>query len=238
MMRRSVIIFSLLISINFCSSILIRPDEVLAKFQELRDKSLGVFGNSSNDFAEIRTTFQRDILRENYLYYFGVFTNETLKISNADKELVDTIATETPNVCFDNLRGIINRTTEFYGYEAANCIKSRNFTIVGSDLVNEAGQNLTYPYLLLAFVGRNLFTEPQSIIDRLNEIYEESSSSGSTNLDTIRADLEDFDRAYKSGIQEFFVTCYNDVNTKIKNEFSTVVEKITTCKNFGARPPR
>lgn len=231
-----LIISTLLLSVTFGSCEISRPDEFIAKLEAYRDKSLSLVKENSEQFADIREHFQREILRKNYATVFGVIDEAVKDVRDASEELVMLIAAEVPNFCFDNLKAIVDRTTEFYGYELANCIESRDISVRGSDMVNNAAVDSIFPPLLNSVVGRNVYIEAENVILRLSEIYEEHEKNGT--MDSVKAELVEFDETWQSAIETFLVACFNDVRARIRGEFTAAITKITQCKNYGSRAPR
>jgi hypothetical protein len=178
-----------------------------------------------------------------------IYANETLqKIeANADKifeqeaEARTKIFTHPNSTCIINLRDMINKITEFTGYESSNCVAKYDLNL--SEIIKNAHANIKdieteekfgdiLHIVIRSFIGINLFIRPTEISDNFIEKYNQKYSQWVE----YPKDINIFKRtlgAHVNGLNNDLETCFVNLQAYVNPSYDILIKEIATCDEFN-----
>lgn len=241
---KSAKVFIVLASLLAASQAAItRPDEVLAQLDALEET---VFGYQAAVQQKIR------VFRSSNGESTGDYYNKTLNIveanirtiSASDVDIRTTLTAQTQSACIINLVNFLDQIIELSGYAISNCIevKDNNTSISNVDFTAildsfEGDVNVLAQIIVNALIGRNIFTQGDEILARVQEQLDAKTAE----FDTVLASLTGKSNEITSSIDKEITdlnTCFDDINESIQSAIFTVQSQLPVCNKFGGRGAR
>lgn len=226
-----------------------RPDAVLEKLDEIfalvsdyrtykpDEASLGRFVTAFRQLNALAIpSFQRDTL--------DAIEENIRRLDGLDTEMRGTLAAEVQNTCIVNLFSTLDLIAELTGFSISNCIDITDpnvFTITEDFLEDVRECNVVVDNLPLVlvkpFVGRNVFTQPEAIIARLQELYDIELSDDQETYDRLMKKSNDF---WSAWYNEYYgiTNCLKGLDTSVNSSYAAVKSQLTFCRAYGAKNPR
>ncbi|KAG5669177.1 hypothetical protein PVAND_017071 [Polypedilum vanderplanki] len=140
--------------------------------------------------------------------------------------------------CMLNLRTQLNLHTEFSGYSSSNSLSWYN-RYIDSLLIDAYGTLAEYEGLISivqllvvkSFNNRNIWTQPEEIIEIIKTEYENQASKWETtkaNIGNFLEDLEENIRFYNDALGTWFV----DIQNKLVPHYSYINSGLEVCEAF------
>lgn len=154
-----------------------RPDNVLAKINDIKGD---VFSYQASVVAAV-SSFRRDFDGEAIAYvekYLDLTEGNIVGVYTSDAHLRTTLKSETESDCITNLLTFLEQIIELSGFAISNCvvdgmIENSNSSIDFSAALDEAGIKTASigDVIIQAFIERNIFTQENEIIGRVEELF-------------------------------------------------------------------
>lgn len=148
-----------------------------------------------------------------------------------------------PGTCRDQAEMILNSTTTFTGFSAANCATTYDQRVSAEiEAANRAKTrfddlfNQVQSVVVKSFSGLNNFLSPEAIEDRITEMYDfinKQWTESKPDLDAIRRNLE---AAIKDRNTELG-NCHNVILTQASTMFGMFRSNVQTCADFDNTAP-
>lgn len=215
---------------------------------------------STSEFYDLASEYQSSVVNlqreiNSYIVQVRTAIPSVLKVSanetlinieaNADKlfeqeaDARTQIFTHPNSTCILNLRDLINRITEFTGYESSNCVARYDLKL--TDVINEAYKNVTnyekdfgdvLHIVVRSFIGSNVFINQTEISERFATKYADKKLQWDEiekDIDYFKAILSGRVKELNYGLEKCFVTLQNYINPV----YSELISQIATCDEFN-----
>lgn len=239
---KSLSLICLLLVGKFVSAIF-RPDEIIPRLEQAEQSVKDYHASALEQFATLRKS--ADQLSSDYFNRaLTTITDNIKSVSTADTNVRAELNAETQAVCIVNLQDGVDRLIENGGYAISNCIelKDVNSLNVSADLYEafdrfERQVNVLPQIVFNALIGRNVFTDLDAIIARIQEQLTERQSTFDATFTTIADLIAAFTAAWNSE-NDFVKSCYDDVDVSMLSGTSAVQASIPICVKFSGRGAR
>lgn len=225
------------------------PDGVLQKIDEIQDliNTYRIYNQDEPSLGRFIQVFRQMtpiIYMDNFNYTFNTHLQAIARLGSADADFRSKISAENPNSCFDNLLTSLSNAVEYSGYFISDCIdindpsiftKTKTFLkdIEESDKIARALPIIPFK----ALIGRNVFTKPDEIIARLQELYDIEFSNDKEVLERLLDEINIFALGWNSesfGIE----ACLKGIDASVKNAVEAIEARIPSCRSYGGYKPR
>lgn len=168
-------------------------------------------------------------------------------ITSADQQDAPTRATlaaKTPSACIDNLNSFLDNIKELAGFAISNCVEDKSgwnseIADIASSVSAIEGELLNLIQAIYdGLIGRNSYTEPDSILARQLELYQQ-------RLDQLRALLDALSSAVESKTTEIEgygytneQACFDAITANIASAIDAVTNQLPVCDMFSGRGQR
>jgi len=220
-----------------------RPDQVLAKLNEIEEKVFDYQGELKHNVTQFRAMTSL-LINDMYNYTLGVIESSVEEISASDIVIRAELEAETQSACITNLNNFIDQIIELSGYAISNCIiVSDNTTFAETktyfQFLDEFEQrvNTLAQLIVNALIGRNVFTQSDEIIARVEELFDAKVSEYDDELDEL---LNKINEWYLQWIGEVtsVEACFGSIGTSIHAGIGAVKAQLPICRIFGGRGAR
>ena len=195
-------------------------NDITQKLLEVRGEVSGVLKGSTNE-----TLTQ---VHENAIE-FGV----------KDSEVRVALHRLLPNGCISDLIGILDGLTHVSGYESSNCLKHYDTSVQGrldrgNEILKEYDNfaNLVQQTVVEAFIGRNVFKDPNSIIESIISNFKKLNDQ----WEITRPNVDEFVKDLKTEIAGFnnqLGQCFNSLQIEYSDSYEKVSSKRAVCEEFA-----
>lgn len=230
-------------------SVITRPDGVLQKLDEIRTlvSEYTVFVSNQTSLGHFLPLFRRvnsAIIFDVFNSTFHVIKETVANLGSSDTDIRATLEAETQNSCILSLLTSLDQVIELSGYAISNCvdITNPNVFVITDNYTKDVAESCliadNLPHILFKpFIGRNVFTQPEEIIARLQELYDIEVADDAETLDRLLAKSNDFAFGW---YDEYFAVkaCLEDIEASIKSSYDAVQLRLPQCKAYGTRAPR
>lgn len=221
------------------------PAEVIAKINELK---AGVFNYQGEISAILEDFRQRSGRSSDSAGYANrtlvVLEEKILKISAEDSEVRIVLDTQATNACIANLRSFLDQILELSGFATSNCIElegdtsvggSENFTSTLAAIAKDA--NALGEIFIKALIGRNIFTQGDEIIARIEELLKEQKETLTVSIAALQALEGQVGDSWETSFKALD-TCMNNVIISVSDAALMVASQLPVCAKFGGRGAR
>lgn len=219
-----------------------RPDQVLAQLDAVEED---IFGYQTTILDQINTlrTESGGKTADHYNQTLTVIEENIQAISDSDTGIRTNLGAQTPGACITNLQNFLDQLIELSGYAISNCVEDDNSTTDATaelmalldQVEREAG--ILPQSIIDALIGRNIFTEGDAIIARINELFVEHKTVIETLVAEATAQIAELGTSADSGVATL-TSCFGDIVTSVNGGISMLEVQIATCSKFGGRAPR
>lgn len=244
-----ILLFSVVVLV-FASSqsqsvTIIRPGDILSTLEKVKAAIFGystyVEGETSlGYFLPLFRQINQIILLDNFNYTLASVFQSVEQLYNTGAAVQTTLAAEKQTACMVNLGALVSQTIEQSGYAVSDCVTLTNTDVLATTQTyfddisaSEAEVNDFPVFLINAFIGRNVFIQPDhdDLIQRLGS-YSATLEAFQTSFDRILAESNDFALGWSN--QTFTIAaCLSDIQTSMQSTFTLVQSQIPTCRKFG-----
>lgn len=226
-------------------AVITKPDAVLAKIDGLEEE---VFEYQASIQAKIRSmrVSGGQISNDLFNQSLTIIGNNIKNISVSDNDISSTLAALNESACVKSLINTVDQIIELSGYAISNCIDLQNATSVNCTtdpaalgILDKVEKDIYYltAVIVNAFIGRNVFTEGDTIVKRVQEQLNTTRTEIDKALSQIEKTFGDFKAAWDEEIKEM-QTCFDNIDKSIQSAIVTVKAQIPICTLFGGRGAR
>lgn len=242
------VIFTLALNLSEAANIT-RPDAVLEKFDEIftlvsdyriykpDEVSLGRFVSAFRELNSLSIpSYFRDTL--------DAIEENIKRLNGLDTEMRNLLAAEVQNACILTIFSTLDLIAELTGFSVSNCIDISDWNVftITDDFLNDiivsnAVVDKLPDVMIKPFIGRNVFTQPEEIIKRMQELYDTELIDDKETFDRL---MDKSNAFYFAWYDEYsaIVNCLSSLDASINNSFSAVKSQVTQCRAYGGRNPR
>lgn len=224
-------------------------DEVLEKLNEIRNiiSEYKVYKEGETSLGHYLPLFRYSnsfIMLDVFNSTIDITKKAVAKMMISDASIRASLEAEKQNSCISSLLASLDYIIETSGYLISNCLKITNtdiFTIIDDYLKDVEASNLAadnLPAILtVVFIGRNIFTQPDEIKARIQELFDERTAGDADTLARLLEKSNKFAGAYHN---EYFAvrSCLNDIEIYVQSSYASVQSRLPICQTFGERSPR
>lgn len=166
------------------------------------------------------------------------------EIAASDLTTRSSLEAETKSTCIANLLAFLDQVLELSGYAISNCIELENSATTNASIefiaaLESVGKEASVlgEIIIKALTSRNVFTQGDEIIARVEELLGEEKKT----LDAELADLAVKSRGIVEAWETSFKTlqaCYTEINVSVNDGLSIIASQLPVCKKFGGRGAR
>lgn len=158
------------------------------------------------------------------------------KIGYSDKDIRAKILNQTQNPCWESLLRQVNETIIYSGFHFANCLDIPEDCAIKlpihQDLERLEREVRILPKILIDSVyGRNVFTQPQDIINAGKKKFDDKKKLIENLFDLVQNSTS-LENEWKS-VKKEIVKCYDKTDTKAANAYAEIKSRFDTCSSFG-----
>lgn len=226
-------------------AVVTKPDAVLAQIESLEDQVFEYQATVQIQVRNLRSSGGQ-ISSDLFNKTLTIIESNIKNISVSDNEISSSLASLNQSACVKNLVNTVDQIIELSGYAISNCIDVQNASSLNSTtdleslhLLESVEKDINYLAAIIvnAFVGRNVFTEGDSIVTRVQEQFNTTRTEIDATLSRVRGNSGNFTAAWDDEIKEL-QTCFNAIDVSIQSAISFVRAQIPICKMFGGRGAR
>lgn len=182
-----------------------------------------------------------------------LFFNQTMEIvlanlrniSAADTAIRATLSAQTQSPCILNFVSFLDDILELSGYSTSNCVLLKSNSTLEQQTYQfpvaldafEKGVNLLAQMIPNSLVGRNIFTEGETIL----KLLQDRLVAKTAEYDAIVIQYDKLIKTYTAGyVQdlEYFKSCHDGVFANVQSAIAAVQDQLPTCTQFDGRAPR
>lgn len=226
-------------------AIVSKPDAVLANISALEAEVFEYQASVQIQVRNLRTSGGQ-ISSDLFNKTLTIIQNNIKNISTSDEEISSKLTSLNQNACIKNLVNTVAQVVELSGYAISNCIDYQNATSLNSTndlsslrLLDSVEREINYLAAIIvnAFIGRNIFTEGDAIVDRVQEQLNATRTEVEETLSEIKENSGNFTATWDEEIKEL-QTCFDRIDQSIQSALTTVEAQIPICTMFGGRGAR
>lgn len=219
---------------------IVRPEGVLQKLNEVKTlvADYKVYKNDQTSLGHFLPLFRginSIIIFDVFNSTVDVFKQTVARLGSSDKEIRPILEAENQNACVLSLLTSLEQIIEFTGYAISNCIDITDLKVfvITNEYIKDVEESSiiadNLPYILTnAFIGRNVFTQPEKIKARLQELYDIEISDDAETLERLLAKSNDFAFGWHD---EYFAvkSCLDKIENDVKIDYDNVKAKLPQC---------
>lgn len=239
----SQIIFVIALAAIHLQAVITRPDEVLAKLEEAEANVFEHQAEIKISLTGIRTEVA-EAVNENYNTTLTIITDNVKSVSVSDGTIRETLSAEPVGPCITNLNNFLDQIIEMSGYYISNCIIiTDNATINLNDefwslLESHENEVNTFANIVItALVGRNIFTESEAIIARIEELVSNKLESFEGYVTDLKEKSAQVGESWSKEIVALEV-CFADISSRINAAIGLIEAQLPACRSFNTRGSR
>jgi hypothetical protein len=219
-----------------------RPDEVLVQINELEGKVAGYQVEVHQKIAKFRAS-NGELTGDYYNKTLNIVDENIKSISVSDAGIRESLAGQKQTACIVNLVNFIDQIIELSGYAISNCIEVKdNGTSLAGDFRElldsfERDVNVLTQIIVNALIGRNIFTEGNAIIERVQEQLKAKTAEFDAVLTSLAERSSGVNDSWDVEISNL-KTCFVEIDSSIKSGIASIETQIPICVKFGGRGAR
>lgn len=215
-----------------------RPDAVLEKLNSAESTIFNYQTLLQDQISDFRQ--QADSNAVNYYEEtLAVIEENILRISNSDADIRASLAAQKQSICINNLISFVDVIISQSGFAISNCIEAQNITEATADILAaitsfESDVKMLAINIINALIGRNVFTDGDAIIARIQEILDKNTASDVEIIDQLNlllaATLASWDEEIAA-----LKACFEDIESSVLSAFAAVQAQIPVCAAFDKK---
>ena len=164
--------------------------------------------------------------------------NNTIAILELDAPVRAIVAPLESTDCNDNLKTVLDATTEFSGFPSSTCVarfdESVQSALKAAYALMEKYEGLfseVQQIVVKSFIKQNAFLRPQAIIDTFQTQY----NLRIEDWERIRPDIESFVKSLGGNVAVFnnvLGSCFTNIQTNLIPTYSRIAAEVQICKEF------
>lgn len=223
-----------------------RPEAVLEKLGEFKqlvsDYKLYRDGESSLAyFLPLIRRMNPLILRGSFNYTIQAVKKAFAEIGDRNNDVQNVLAAEKQNSCMKNLAVQVDLQTEMNGFFLNDCVNIYDLNVFNvtedylTDMEASGVEVDGFPQILInAFIGRNVFTQPEEIVARLQETYVINIANYTETLTRLLDKDNKFALGWNS--EAFSIEgCFKEVQSGLANSFTGITSQIPICRKYSGK---
>lgn len=226
-------------------SAITRPDEVLNQLKKLEQQVSSYQSSVLEQIQKIRAS--NGELTADYFNKTLVTVEENIKIiSESDAGIRESLDAQKQTACIINLVDFVDQIVEFSGYAISNCIEVKDSNC-SSLVINKEFRELLDNFerdvtvlseiIVNALIGRNIFTEGDAIIERVQEQLKAKTAEFDAVLTKLSKNTSEVNDSLIDEISSL-KTCFVDANGSTKSGIAAIQMQIPICIKFSGRGAR
>jgi hypothetical protein len=226
-----------------CNAAIVPVDDLITKITNLQQQASAKQAVILRQILSLRTAASS--VAFNYKNgYVTLSKNSVKEISLLDIPTRTTLNSQTPSACITNLVNFLDQIEELSGYALSLCIEEKsgwNYNLVNlsNDLDNiEQDLDGLLQTILDGLIGRNAYTEPDSIIARQQELFEQRLELLSSRLNSITTEFENKQTEIEEYTYADEKVCFDNVKGQVNAGLQIVVSQLNICTSFNGRGQR
>lgn len=218
-----------------------KPDAFFAEYATISQSIITYQDSVYGELSTLRQSIEGEI-SEYYEEAGNIFGARVTNISSSDTDIRAEIEGKSPtNACWSSLIRAVDEAISFGGYDISNCIEipERAADLAPTNAILdelERDINVLPQILIDAAVGRNVFTESDVILARINELLTASQESITAKLDAAKASTA-LKEAYDASVEQFNA-CFDVIDGEVTSAYEAITARFATCDRYGVRGAR
>lgn len=222
-----------------------KPGAVLAQIDALETEVFDYQASIQIQVRNLRTSGGQ-ISNDLYNKSLTIIEDNIKNISVSDAEISSTLASLTQSACVKSLITTVDQVIELSGYAISNCVDDQNSTFSNSStdleslrLLDAVEKDISFlaATIVNAFIGRNVFTEGDAIVQRVQEQLNATRTEIDETISKIKESFGDFTATWGNELKEM-QTCFDAIDSSIQFGIATIQAQIPVCTMFGGRGAR
>lgn len=224
-------------------AVITRPDEVLAKINELEGEVFNYQSEVQEKIKSFRVS-NGELTGEYYNKTLNIVEENIKSISVSDSDIRKSLAAQKQTSCIFNLVNFIDQIVELSGYAISNCIELKETGVLSvnnefRELLDsfERDVDILSQIIINALIGRNIFTEGTAIIERVQEQLKTKTAEFDAVLTALNGQSTGVSDSWNTEISSL-ATCFADINDSLKSGVESIEAQIPVCIKFSGRGAR
>lgn len=226
-----------------CNAVIVPVDDLIAKITELQQQASAKQAVILRQISNLRTVASS--VAFNYKNGYVTLTKSSVReISLLDIPTRASLNAQTPSACITNLVNFLDQIEELSGYALSLCVEEKsgwNYELVNLaadlDKIEQELDGLLQA-ILDGLIGRNAYTEPDSIIARQQELFDERLASLTERVNAILLEFEKKQVEIEEYTYENEKWCFDDVKSQVNSGLQIILSQLTICTTFNQRGQR
>lgn len=177
---------------------------------------------------------------QNYYVQAATLIEEGInKLSASGQAVATTLKSQTQTACILNLIAMVNGTIENTGYAVSNCVDDVNGVVSTAfksfEATLDAYERNVYvesQIVLDAFSGRNIFTSPKLVTNRITSTYNGKVTTFAGYVTVITENLNNVTTVYQDQLT-ILGECFVSLNDDITSSLGMISKNLATCLKFA-----
>lgn len=176
--------------------------------------------------------------------YVNLIKKVITEVSLLDEPSRAVLAAENQTACILNLVSFMDNIRELSGYAISNCIEDKSgwnvrfANVSGAIDEFELDLNNLIQAILDGLIGRNSYTEPDAILRRQLELFNERLTAFRAKLDGLRNALVIERTAVESYTYDNEQKCFDAITYNVNSAVAMVSSQLAVCRVFSGRGQR